>query len=255
MDLFTGMVDDAGLVEGRLSPEEILGACRQVETRYPAVLGSILVDDRRLVELDRSADAGTPVTVVNTTGAGGLSALSGRTVANLRILAVDSALRDLGDPVGNVARIAAAARELDPEIAVNVVLPDLPGWQGVVGDVEAEGLLAVIGWHVDATVLAHRVEVLVEADVPFRVSGVPDAAALPALLRIVDAVIDGADAAAVAPADPTVSVTAVRDWDAARVARVRRRLQSVRVSAAHDVVDLLGSWELLADGPSDEADR
>lgn len=254
MALFTGMIDDAGLTEGRSSPADFLDAGGRVRARHPAVLGSILVDDRRLADLDRSAERGTPVTVVNSTGAGGLTALSGRTVANLRILAVDSALRDPGDPAGNVARIAAAARELDPQIAVNVVLPDLPGWERMAGVVEAEGLLAVIGWDVDRTTLAHRVAVLVEADLPFRVSGVPDAAALLALLRIVDAVIDEADPA-IAAGDQRDSVTAVRDWDAARIARVRRRLQSVRVSAAPGVIDQLRSSGLLPDDPRSDTGR
>ncbi len=259
MDLFTGLIDDARLDGSRpSSPDEAVDLHRRLTGGQSSLLRSVLVTDRGLADLDRRAGVVLPVTVVNTTGAGGLTSLAGRTTRHLDIVAVDSAIRDSGDPAGNVARIAAAARELDPEVTVNVVLPHLPGWEQLVAEVEAEGLHAVIGWESDPAVLAGRVEVLVEADLAFSVDRVPSAGALLSVLTVVAAVIDGEDPGAAetagsaegpgaaASARESASVAAVRGWDDTRAARVRRRLQSVRVADAGGLIDQLQTWDLLS---------
>ena len=65
-------------------------------------------------------------------------------MSGVRVVAVESALRDLDDLAGNAARVASAAGELDESIAVFVEIPYAPGWERAVEEVEAAGLLGKI---------------------------------------------------------------------------------------------------------------
>jgi hypothetical protein len=251
MTLFGELVDDAALVGPSATAIDAAAGRHQVlRSRFPSVLHSIVVEDRQLLALDRRAEPGTPVTVLNTSGAGGVTALANRPVGNLRIVAVDAALRDPDDLAGNVARIAAAARELDPAVAVNVVLPQLSGRERIVADIEAEGLYAVVGHGADAAGLGTALSLLVEADLPFSVDAVPTAPALLRLLSMIDALVDGADPAAVAAErrdDADLSAT-IRGWDADRGGRVRRRLRSIRTTDVAGILQALDRWQLIGTG-------
>ena len=201
------------------------------ESRDTGLVNTVLVADQQLAALDRRLDRETPVTVINSTGAGGIPALARRTTSACRVAAVQSSLRDPGDLVGNIARIAAAARELDPDVTVLVQIPDGYGWQQAVEAAEAEELLAVAG-RIGDEGLATRLSAFIEADLGFVVDGVETIAELVGLVAAVDLLIDAPDidqaAALLAGADHDQQLQAIKDWPADRAGRVRRRLRSVR---------------------------
>jgi hypothetical protein len=192
---------------------------------------SLLVEDRALLAADRAAEGPATVTVINTSGAGGLVALAGRTPAHVRLVAVDNAVRDTVDPVGNIARIAAAARELDPDIAVRVAIPrDCSGYDDAVSAVEAEGLQGLLGDHRTPEQAAAELSAFVEADLPFAAT-VSTAGQLASLLVALDQLIDGASveqATQTLTAAADEQLRAINGWDDQRAARIRRRLTAVR---------------------------
>lgn len=200
-----------------------------------SLLNTVVVEDRRLAALDRATDRPLRVTVINSTGAGGITALAGRSLTNCRTAAVQSAVRDPGDPVGNIARIAAAARELDPDVTLLVDIPDGFGFEDAVAAAEAEGLTAVTG-PATPEQLAVRLSAFVEADLPFVIGGVGSPAISPemliSLLAAVDSLVEEADvdaaAALLAGTDHDRQVDVIKGWDDARAGRVRRRLRAVR---------------------------
>lgn len=230
MNLFDQLFDQ---VLGPDDPAAIIGPATVPNTALNTVLNTVLVEDRRLAAVDRAVDRPTAVTVINSTGAGGLTALAGRALTNCRVAAVQTAVRDPGDLVGNIARIAAAGRELDPEVTILVDIPDGFGWQDAVATAEAEGLTAVIG-RTAPDQLAAQLSAFIEADLPFVVDGVESVADLVALLAAVDSLIDEADvdaaAAVLATADHDQQQSSIKGWDDNRVDRVRRRLHAVRTS-------------------------
>lgn len=159
--LWDRLIDDAAMFPpGNAEPREAVarhlvyrtGAPDQ-PSRTPAIVGPLVVADTALAAVDREigrAGAGpVEVSVINTTGAGGLLALAGRTFEDLTVVSVESALRDLDDLPGNAGRVAQAALALDDlaiddPITVFVELPYAPGWQRAVEVVEAAGLLGKI---------------------------------------------------------------------------------------------------------------
>ncbi|GAB3914308.1 hypothetical protein GCM10011575_45430 [Microlunatus endophyticus] len=195
------------------------------------LVNTVVVEDQQLATLDRRLDRETPVTVINSTGAGGIPALARRTVNSCRVAAVQSSLRDPGDLVGNIARIAAAARELDPGVTLLVGIPDGYGWQQAVEAAEAEELVAVAG-RISDEGLATRLSAFVEADLGFVVDGVDTIADLVGLAAAVDLLIDGPEIEAATKllggADHDQQLQAIKDWPVDRAGRVRRRLRSVR---------------------------
>ena len=84
---------------------------------YASMIGPLVVPDQRPSTRLR-AHGPTPtatVSVINTGGAGGLLGLARRDLPGVRVVAVESALRDLDDLAGNAARVASAAGELDED--------------------------------------------------------------------------------------------------------------------------------------------
>ncbi len=244
------------------------------EAWFASLIGPLLVPDRALVEVGRRVNPGheLAVSVVNTGGAGGLVALARRTVPRVRVVAVESALRDLDDLVGNASRVAAAAEELDPSITVYVELPYTLGWLQAVEVIEAAGLHGKIRtggvepeMYPSAERLAEQLSVLVEADLSFKATAGlhrawPNEArnergqALPQhgflnLMMALDALIDGAE-----PAD-AAELLAVQDheqiraaassWDEPAQQRIRRRLRSFGCCGVTDPVDDLVELGLL----------
>ena len=209
-------------------------------------VGAAVVRDDQLSALARVQPAGASrgVSVVNTGGAGGLLGLARRTPEPLRVVAVESALRDLDDLAGNAARIAAAARDLPDDPAVFVEIPNAWGWERAVAAVEAEGLAAKIDAAAGLASVGDLLAACVEADLPFKVSGLDVDGLLP-LLVMVAALVDDADPAEAIRAgqqpEPELART-VREWDVPAQTRVRRRL------LACDSPDITATAVLLHSG-------
>jgi hypothetical protein len=192
----------------------------------------VVLPDDRLAEVDRGLPAEPPVPcrVINTGGAGGLVALARRRFDRLRPTGVRTALRDLDDLAGAAARVAVAARELDPNLTVLIELPDAPGWQRAVETAELEGLSAAIADTGDRIV--ERLGVLIEADVPFVITGpVGDPDRVLELIMTVLALIDG-----IAPADLAPELPTPEQGD-----RIRRRLLGLEVESVPELITGLHS--------------
>ena len=281
MSLFKGLLDDAAMFPpGNANAAEAVAAHLTWRAgRFAALLGPLVVPDDSLAVVGReAAKAGRPVqvSVVNTSGAGGLVALARRAVDNLQIVAVEAALRDLDDLAGNAARVVSAAAELDPEINIFVELPFAPGWERAVEVVEAAGLFGKIrtggtepAMYPDADRLAAQMSILVEADLPFKATAGlhhawPNQAlsasgeTLPQhgflnLLVAIDALVEDAQvleaAALLRTRDQEMITSTVAGWDAERAARVRRRFRSFGCCGVGDPIDDLVSAGLLEAPP------
>jgi hypothetical protein len=219
------------------------------------LLADLVVPDHRLAEVARgnAGAAAVPVCVLNTTGAGGLVALAGRSLSGLSVVSVQSALRDLDDLAGNAARVVSAASALAESVSVYVEIPRASGWQRAVEEVEAAGLLGAVrvpGGPTAAAELAEQLSVRVEADLPFRVVGAP--VGYLGLLHAVQALIDGSSVREatelLGQGDPSAAADAVRSWDAAAWGRVRRRVRRLESPALDAVTD-----ELVAAGLTEPA--
>src|SRR4051794_22210429 len=128
--LFVGLVDDAAMFPpGSAEVGEALAAHREYRRSwFASTVGPLVVSDQKLAQLgravQRSDDSSDPVaedldvSVVNTSGTGGLVSLAGRRLTGLRLRAVESALRDVDDLPGEASRVVAAARELDAAVQV-----------------------------------------------------------------------------------------------------------------------------------------
>ncbi len=187
--LFAGLVDDAAMFPpGNASAAEAVRAhLEHRQAWYAPMIGPLVVPDTALRQVLRAepvevlgealrqAQGTLDVSVINTGGAGGLLGLARREIPGVRVVAVESALRDLDNLAGNAARVASAAGELDESVAVFVEIPYAPGWERAVDEVEAAGLLAKIrtgspdnSGTPAYTQLAEQLSVLVEADLPFK---------------------------------------------------------------------------------------
>lgn len=228
--------------------DQILHDPGDLLTGPPELLNTVVVDDRGLSGLDSVCPPGLGVTVINGTGAGGIPALARRRLTRCRLAAVENPLRDPGDLAGNVARVAAAARELDPEVTVLVRIPDGFGWHDAVAAAEAEGLVGVVSGGPDQ--LAPQLSVYVEADLGFVVDGLRSAAELVRLLAAVDVLVEtGAvdDAASLlAEGDHDQQAVAIREWTDDRAGRVRRRLHAVRTDDLPAMITGLAEYGLVA---------
>lgn len=243
--LFTGLVDDAAMFPPGNAPaaEAVRSHLEHRQAGYADLIGPLVVPD---TALRQAAGAGLDVSVINTGGAGGLLSLARRDLPGVRVVAVESALRDLDDLAGNAARVAAAAAELGEGISVFVEIPYAPGWQRAVEEVEAAGLLGKIrtgspdnsGTPAYAQ-LAEQLSVLVEADLPFKATaGLHHAQPTPGsderpvqhgfvnVLAAVDALIDGASVEDAAEALRDTDPQVVGGWSRDTAARVRRRFRS-----------------------------
>jgi hypothetical protein len=250
--LFAGLVDDAAMFPPGNAPvaEAVAMHRGHRQAWYSGVIGPLVVPDQALRQAqDASGDTGSPlaVSVINTGGAGGLLGLARRDLPGVRVVAVESALRDLDDLAGNAARVASAAGELDEEVAVFVEIPYAPGWERAVAEVEAAGLLGKIrtgspdnSGTPPYAQLAEQLHVLVEADLPFKATaGLHHAQPTPGadadrptqhgflnVLTAVDALVEGASVAEAADALRHTDPAAIGAWSEATASRVRRRFRS-----------------------------
>jgi hypothetical protein len=264
---FDQLIDDAAM----LSPEN-LSAAEAVATHrvlrastHAAQIGPLVVPDQDLAQVGRACGAAPlEVGVVISGGAGGLLAEARRDIAGVEVVAVESALRDLDDLAGNAARVAAAAEGLSDEVSVFVQIPYARGWISAVEEIEAAGLLGAIqAGGVDPTErpsalqLGEQMSALVEADLPFKLTGGlsrawPTSAGhgyLTIMLALA-ALIDGADvgdAVELLRLDDQERIKAAfSTWDDATALRVRRRLRSIDSA---DVRGAVADLDLVA-GPS-----
>jgi len=243
MEVFRGLLHDTS---GRGTAGH-----RELRHRPDAwTLGPLVVGDERLAGLDGDV----ALSVVTSTGAGGVAALARRT-SDLTVVAAETVLRDLDDLPTNAARVVAARDGLDEETDVYVGVPAGPRFVEAVEVVEAGGLRG----RVDLTggrrgsAVAEELSVLVEADLPFKATGLGGDALGPygvvALLMAVEALVDGADPdeaeALLRDVDPQRAVAALGGWDDATQARVRRRLRGADVTDPATTLDALGRSGLL----------
>lgn len=273
------LVDDAAMFPPGNAPVEVAVADHQAARGawFAPVVGPLVVRDATLAAVGAAArrvqDAPVEVSVVASTGAGGLLATASRDVAGVAVVAVEVALRDLTDLVGNVRRVAAAATELDPEVRVFVELPTVRGWEDAAAVVEEAGLLGKIRTggvepadFPSRTRLVEQLSVLVEADLAFKATAglhhaLPTTGrnargdALPqhgflTLMIALAALIDGADRGDAANilgwSDAERVARTVAGWDGATVDGVRRRFRSFGCCGVHDPVADLQALGLLA---------
>lgn len=118
-----GLVDDAAIFPpGDVPLHDATAAhtARRSE-RWADLVGTFVLRDTDL-PLVRGFDA--PLSVVVTGGAGQLAGPLGAAARlGLRVAAVEIAVRDVDDPVGNVRRIDAALRAADVDVPLYVELP------------------------------------------------------------------------------------------------------------------------------------
>jgi hypothetical protein len=286
--LFAGLIDDAAVFPpGSASVPEAVRRHREHRSAWFApLIGPLVVPDTELAQVSRVAtDAtaggdgeGLPVSVVISSGAGGLVALARRDLPGLEIVAAEIALRDLDDLAGNAGRVVAAAEELDLDaVSVFVEVPYGHGWIGAVEVIEAASLFGKIrtgGLEPDAFPtadrLAQQLSVLIEADLPFKATAglhrawpnqVTDERGqtlhqhgFVTLLLAIEALIDGAGTDGAVDLlhldDPGRIFTALQGWDEPAAARVRRRFRSFGCCGVTEPVDDLVALGLL-EGPQE----
>lgn len=122
-DRWRGLVDDAAIFPPGDAPLHDATAAFTARGRewYADLVGSFVLRDTDL-PLVRGFDA--PLSVVVTGGAGQLAGPFGLAARlGLTIAAVEIVVRDADDPVGNVRRIDAAARDAGIEVPVFIEVP------------------------------------------------------------------------------------------------------------------------------------
>lgn len=273
--MFEQLVDDAAMFPpGNASAADAVAAHLGYRGGWFApVIGAFVVPDHRLAEVAAQVSPGVTlaVSVINSGGAGGLSSLARREASSLRIVAVESALRDLDDLAANAARITAAAAELDEAVDVYVELPYAPGWERAVEVVEAGGLSGKLrtggveaAAYPSRVQLAEQLSVLVEADLPFKAtaglhhawpneatstSGEPlHQHGFLSVMVALSALIDGGSVAEAAELLRTPRADLgeiVAGWDDAAAGRIRRRWRSFGCCGVRDPVDDLVDLGLL----------
>lgn len=140
-DTWRGLVDDAAIFPPGEAPlhDATAAFTARREEWWADLVGTFVLRDTDL-PLVRGLDA--PLSVVVTGGAGqvaGPLALAAR--LGLRVAALEIAVRDLDDPVGNVRRIDAAARAAEVEVPLFVEVPGrpTPAWLAAADEVAALG--------------------------------------------------------------------------------------------------------------------
>jgi hypothetical protein len=283
--LFDGWIDDAAMFPpGNAAVDEAVGAhLRYRRSWFASLIGPLLVADLKFAEVGRAlrhvrmsgGSEGTvplAVSVVNTSGAGGLLSLIGREVEGVQMVAVESALRDLNDLAGNADRVVSAAAQLDDAVRVFVEIPYAPGWEKAVAVVEAAGYYGKLRTGglepVDtppSDQLAHQLSVLIEADLPFKATaGLHHAVALPGsdpgrprqhgflnLLVAVEALVDGGSESEAADLLGESGRQSVLDhvgaWNDTQASRIRRRFRSFGCCGVLDPINDLVALELIAE--------
>jgi hypothetical protein len=283
--LFDGWIDDAAMFPpGNASVDEAVGAhLRYRRSWFASLIGPLLVSDLKFAEVGRTLRqvrmSGGPegtlplaVSVVNTSGAGGLLSLVGREIEGVHLAAVETALRDLDDLAGNADRVVSAAGQLDDGVRVFVEIPYAPGWEKAVAVVEAAGYYGKLRTGglepVDtppSDQLARQLSVLIEADLPFKATaGLHHAVALSGnepgrprqhgflnLLLAVEALVDGgsvSEAADLLGESGRQSVLArVAAWNDTQASRIRRRFRSFGCCGVLDPINDLAALGLIAE--------
>lgn len=279
--LFVRLIDDAAVFPpGNAAVRDAVGNHRKHRSAwYAPLIGPLVLPDTELSTASRAvrelapADPPLPISVVITSGAGGLTALARRELPGLQVVAAEIALRDPADLRGNAQRVVAAAQEFDPdEVTIFVELPFQPGWIAAIEVIEAAGLSGKIRTggvvpdaYPAADQLAAQLSALIEADLPFKATAGLHRAwpnrilsergetlsqhGFLTVLMAIEALVDGAGVDQAAELlrldDPGRIYAAFSGWDAAAVSRVRRRFRSFGCCGVTDPVDDLVTLGLL----------
>ena len=249
MDVFRALLHDAA----DLGAPDVPGHRSLLDRPDGGAVGPLVVGDARLAGLEGDV----ALSVLTSGGAGSVTALARRT-DGLRLVAVETVLRDLEDLAGNATRVVAAASALPDGVDVFVGIPVATSTVDAVEVVEAAGLLGRVDLTSTGgtTGAAAQLSLLVEADLAFKVTGLgadpfgPYGVA--ALLMTVEALVDGADPAdaeaLLREVDEHRSSAGLAAWDAAASARVRRRLRGVDCTDVATTLDRLTEAGLLDPG-------
>ena len=279
--LFAGLIDDAAVFPpgNAATPDAVREHLVHRSAWYAPLIGPLVLPDTELAVASRAVrelvpdNEPLPISVVITSGAGGLTALARRDLPGLNVVAAEIALRDPADLRGNAQRVVAAAQEFDPdEVTVFVELPFQPGWVAAIEVIEAAGLSGKIRTggvvpdaYPTADQLAEQLSELIEADLPFKATAGLHRAwpneALNAqgetlhqhgfltMLMAIEALVDGAGTDQAAELlrldDPGRIYAALDDWDDTTAVRVRRRFRSFGCCGVTDPVQDLVTLGLL----------
>jgi hypothetical protein len=246
MELFDSLLDDESLVRRPETPvAAVLAQHRELRNAYGGLLATLVVPDPRLTEIARQVppDASIPVSVITSGGAGGLLALARHHSPGIEIVSVEPTLRDLDDLASSAARVVSAAGELRSEVEVFIELPYAPGWEAAVEVIEAAGLQGKIAaGKADERKVVERLSILIEADLPFKITSSLERDLL-AVLATVEALVAGAsldDAVELMRLDDRDRFgAAVSSWDQATQSRVRRRVRRLGTDRVQDVINNL----------------
>jgi hypothetical protein len=244
MELFDSLFDDEILIwRPQTSVASAVADHLALREAYEIQLATLVVPDGQLAEVARHIPAGmtVPVSVITSGGAGGLLGLARRNLAGIAVVSAEPALRDLDDLAGSATRVVSAATQLDSDIAIFVELPYAPGWQTAIELVEAAGRYAKIATdEAEPRQTAEQLSVLIEADLPFKITSRPGDGWL-ALLAAVGALIDGAsidDAAALMQVDRDDQVRAVMTaWQEMTPSRIRRRVRRLGTDRVREMIN------------------
>lgn len=140
-DPWRGLVDDAAIFPPGDAPlhEATAAFTARREEWYADLVGTFVLRD---TDLPLVRGFGGPLSVVVTGGAGQLAGPLGAAARlGLHVSAVEIALRDPDDLVGNVRRVDAAARAAEVEVPlfVEVPGPPTPAWLAAADEVAALG--------------------------------------------------------------------------------------------------------------------
>jgi hypothetical protein len=250
MELFDSLLDDEILVRRPETPvAAAVGKHCELVTAYPGQLATLVVPDRRIAEVARHVPPGAsvPLSVITSAGAGGLLALARHQTAGVEIGSIESSLRDLDDLAGSAARVISATAELNSDVPVFVELPYASGWVAAVELIEAAGLFGKVDVsHPEPQQVVEQLSILIEADLPFKITSAIDEDWL-VLLAAVEALVAGAsldDAERLIRPDGDDRIgTAVAGWDQATQSRVRRRVRRLGTARVQDTIANLTASE------------
>jgi hypothetical protein len=244
MELFDSLLDDETLLRRQdLSVAATVADHLALRKTSGSLLATLVAPDRQLAELARHipADLSVPVSVIISAGAGGLLGLARRDLPGIEIVSAEPTLRDFDDLAGNAARIVSAAPELGSDIAIFVELPYAPGWEAAVELVEGAGLCGKIAAdEAEPRRTAEQLSVLIEADLPFKISS-RSQSGWSVLLTAVAVLVDGAsieDAADLMQHRPSDQIGALAAaWEPTMQTRIRRRLRRMGLDQVRDVIN------------------